>query len=333
MKIEVIGTETLGVRGLSSVVEAGGSRILIDPGVALGFTRYSLHPHPLQAVVGDEVKYRIVKEWGRAQDIVISHLHGDHTPLPNPNPFQLGIDDVTGVNPSARIWVKGERFTGGVERFRLKELERRFGDQVAEARPGGGDGILEFIGPFPHTGASRTLVLGTIIRGDKTVVHLSDADLSRREVVETVKRVDPDVVIADGPSLYRSATSGLSDRIMTSASQLAGSCETLIVDHHLMRCDRGITWLKALQEARGGSCRILCAAEFMMRPLMMLEAWRRTLYRLIPASNDWFKSDLLLRELKTDCREIWPEIRSSLYKARPRNERDFEDLLSISLEN
>ena len=37
MDIEILGTESLGVRGLSCVVKADGRNIVIDPGVALGY--------------------------------------------------------------------------------------------------------------------------------------------------------------------------------------------------------------------------------------------------------------------------------------------------------
>jgi len=40
MDIEIIGTESLGVRGLCCSVRTGSKRILFDPGIALGFHRY-----------------------------------------------------------------------------------------------------------------------------------------------------------------------------------------------------------------------------------------------------------------------------------------------------
>ncbi len=69
----------------------------------------------------------------------------------------------------------------------------------------------------------------------------------------------------------------------------------------------------------------------MMKPLTMLEAWRRTLYRLMPVSNEWFRDYSLMRELKRDYRGIWPEIKVDLGKNRPNNEKGFESLLRCSL--
>ncbi|NIA19462.1 MAG: hypothetical protein GWP07_03380, partial [Xanthomonadaceae bacterium] len=52
MGIEIIGTESLGVRGMCCLVTAGKRRILIDPGVALGYRRHGLPPHPYQVKTG-----------------------------------------------------------------------------------------------------------------------------------------------------------------------------------------------------------------------------------------------------------------------------------------
>ena len=40
MNVEIIGAESLGVRGLCCFVETKDRKILIDPGVALGYVRH-----------------------------------------------------------------------------------------------------------------------------------------------------------------------------------------------------------------------------------------------------------------------------------------------------
>jgi predicted metallo-beta-lactamase superfamily hydrolase len=101
MDIEIVGAESLGVRGLCCVVNTRGRKILIDPGVALGYTRFRLLPHPIQVAVDERIQRRIIHEWATATDIVISHFHGDHVPLANANPYQLDIDKVASLNPDA----------------------------------------------------------------------------------------------------------------------------------------------------------------------------------------------------------------------------------------
>ncbi|MCF7854750.1 MAG: hypothetical protein K9N51_08135 [Candidatus Pacebacteria bacterium] len=60
MNIDILGTESLGVRGLSCWVRAADRRILIDPGVALGYHCRGLLPHPLQVAAGEDVRRAIV---------------------------------------------------------------------------------------------------------------------------------------------------------------------------------------------------------------------------------------------------------------------------------
>ena len=59
MEIEILGAESLGVRGLSCWVKTANHRVLIDPGVALGYQRQSLLPHPIQ-LLADEPIARIL---------------------------------------------------------------------------------------------------------------------------------------------------------------------------------------------------------------------------------------------------------------------------------
>ncbi len=105
IKIEILGTESLGVRGICCFVETKKRKILIDPGIALGYTRFGLLPHPFQVAIDERIQDRITKRWTEATDI-ISHFHGDHTPLVDANPYQLNIKKVAYLNPDVRIWTK-----------------------------------------------------------------------------------------------------------------------------------------------------------------------------------------------------------------------------------
>ena len=44
MHIEILATESLGVRGLSCSVTTAGRRVVIDPGAALGYQRFPVPP-------------------------------------------------------------------------------------------------------------------------------------------------------------------------------------------------------------------------------------------------------------------------------------------------
>ena len=94
MQIEILGAESLGVRGLCCVVRSKGRKVVIDPGVALGFRRHGLLPHPVQAVASERTKRLIEKALEDATDVVISHYHGDHIPLIDANPYQLSVKQI-----------------------------------------------------------------------------------------------------------------------------------------------------------------------------------------------------------------------------------------------
>ena len=86
--LEIVAAESLGVRGLCCKVTFGRRCIVIDPGVALGYLRHGLLPHPLQVAIGEQVRESILAALEQATDIVFSHFHGDHVPLAEANPYQ-----------------------------------------------------------------------------------------------------------------------------------------------------------------------------------------------------------------------------------------------------
>ncbi|MEA3468060.1 MAG: hypothetical protein U9R57_07545 [Thermodesulfobacteriota bacterium] len=102
--LEIIATESLGVRGMCCLVIIGKRRILIDPGLALGYRRHGLLPHPFQVANGITVRRRIVKALQSATDIVLSHFHGDHVPLLLANQYQLSFENIPERIRKVRIW-------------------------------------------------------------------------------------------------------------------------------------------------------------------------------------------------------------------------------------
>ncbi len=60
MKIEILGAESLGVRSLCCFVQTENQKILIDPGIALGYIRYKFPPHPLQVAVDEKIQKKIM---------------------------------------------------------------------------------------------------------------------------------------------------------------------------------------------------------------------------------------------------------------------------------
>lgn len=289
MKIEIIGAESLGVRGLCCFVTVAERKILIDPGLALGFLRNGLAPHPVQVGMGEVVRKQIIQAWELATDIVFSHFHGDHVPLVDANPYQLDAALVTDLNPGVRIWTKSPDFLTAKEQKRYTALKERL---VARWKEGAtGDGPLRFSVPVPHgekTERSESVIM-TRIKDDRVFVHTSDIQLLDDDTVDRVLAWQPDVLLAGGPPLYlERLSSTLRDRAWQNAVRLAGSVDTLILDHHLMRSLEGLQWLDSLSNESGR--RVFCSADFMGVPRRLLEAERKTLYKQMPVPLEWHQA-------------------------------------------
>jgi len=291
MHIRILGAESMGVRGLSCVVEVEDRKIVIDPGLALGYHRYGLLPHPAQVAIGEQVRREIIAELKDATDVVMSHFHGDHVPLPDANPYQLEAQQVAPLCRTTRFWAKGtERLSSNMLR-RKKSLCEVLGRDLPNAEEQS-DGPLAFSLPVPHGERHGRLgmVMMTRIENEGTVfVHASDIQLLDGEAVSLILDWEPDIVLAGGPPLYLSRLSLKRRRgAWRNARQLARHVDTLIIDHHLLRCEEGLPWLSRLSSETGH--RVICAADFMGRPRRLLEARRRQLYEEMPVPEDWHEA-------------------------------------------
>ncbi|MFO7816666.1 MAG: MBL fold metallo-hydrolase [Thermodesulfobacteriota bacterium] len=285
MQIEILSSESLGVRGLCCFVSVPGRKILIDPGIALGYMRHKLLPHPFQIAVGERIKKHILICWEQATDIVFSHFHGDHVPLADANPYQLHIKDVIDLNPKVRIWSKPEEFLSRLEKKRATDINSFL--DVDFLFDECGEKEVAFAGPFFHGDVDNPdTVIMTRIAADRVFVHASDIQLLSMEPVSRILDWSPDVALVDGPPLYLNRLSP--EQVNTAwenALRLARNVDALILDHHLMRDRRGVEWLSELSHICGKQ--VMCSADFMHRPRMFLEAEREKLYADMPVSEHW----------------------------------------------
>ena len=288
MHIEIIGTESLGVRGLSCKIETKDRKILIDPGIALGYNRHGLLPHPFQVAVGRVIRNKIISALRNATDVVISHYHGDHIPLVDANPYQLKAEKITNLRQDIRFWAKGPKGLSQNMKVRAYSLSVVLNKDLLNAE-GSSDGALAFSGAVPHGEANNRFgqVMMTKIEDEGQVfVHASDIQLLDRRAILQILEWHPNIVLASGPSLYLPQLSNEQREIAwQNAVSLSRAVDTLILDHHIMRSEEGAAWLKRLSSETGK--RVVCAADFMKKPRLLLEAWRRRLYKDMPVPENW----------------------------------------------
>ena len=101
---------------------------------------------------------------------------------------------------------------------------------------------------------------------------------------------EPDIALVGGPPLYLTDFMDVSRRreAWCQGLRLARDVETLIVDHHLLRCEEGLDWLDRLSAETGH--RVVCAADFLGRPRCLLEARRAELYEEMPVPAGWHEA-------------------------------------------
>ncbi|MGD2155765.1 MAG: hypothetical protein PVG14_01805 [Anaerolineales bacterium] len=289
MDIKILGTESLGVRGLSCKVQVKDRKIIIDPGLSLGYRRHGLLPHPVQVAVGEQVRREIMNALQEATDIVLSHFHGDHIPLPDANPYQLNAHRVAPLFQTVRLWSRGPDGLSHHMASRREALTDIFGRSLPNAE-GQKDGQLEFSCPVPHgdPDESCATVMMTRIEDEEDVfVHASDIQLLDEQAVSLILDWRPTITLVSGPPLYLSSLMKMQRRqeVWKQAIRLAHGVKTLIIDHHLLRCKEGLVWLDNLSSKTNH--RVICAANFMEQPCRLLEARRTKLYNEMPVPEDW----------------------------------------------
>lgn len=288
MKISILGAESLGVRGLCCSIELKDRKVLIDPGIALGWNRYGLLPHPFQVAVGAHTRGTIIANLKDATDVIFSHFDGDHVPLANANPYQLSLASVKEWLANIQIWSKAAELSSETERIRREAIERIAKKKIPNAENQMA-GPFNFSSPVPHGLRSKktgSVMMTRIEENGEIFVHASDIQLLNDDAVNIILSWKPDIVIISGPPLYLLT---LSEQQIRTAKQnavrLAQNVGILIVDHHLMRTEEGMNWLREIASVTGN--RIICAAEYMQREPLLLEAWRKDLYQWLPVPKNW----------------------------------------------
>jgi predicted metallo-beta-lactamase superfamily hydrolase len=286
--INILGTESLGVRGLCCVVETPDRKIVIDPGLALGYHREGLLPHPAQVAVGEEIRRDIIAAMEDATDLVMSHFHGDHIPLPDANPYQLPAQAVTTPFQTGRLWAKGTEGLSASMLQRRAALGEVLGIEIPDAEAQG-HGVLLFSPPVPHGTPGThlgTVMMTRVKHRDIVFAHASDIQLLDERAVSLLLDWRPDIALVGGPPLYLAhLSSEARAAAWKNAKRLARHVGTLILDHHLLRCEEGIAWLERLSSEVGRP--VICAADFVGRPRCLLEARRKQLYEEMPVADGW----------------------------------------------
>jgi predicted metallo-beta-lactamase superfamily hydrolase len=303
-----LAAETLGVRSSAVLVESIGGRVLLEPSFAVHPERFDLPPHPWELAAGWRARQALDAGIEQAATLIISHFHFDHMMAPEARPFEFYEPGIrrrlyAGKRILARSIVNP---INAAQRERAKELVAAFPDIVPA------DGLMEdrirFSGPIQHgePGSKQGWTLCYCIETPAgRLAHGTDTQLMNDDALRWLLDCRPDVVVTSGPPLWlaarRSGKAGFAPkdvdpidditdkRVRTGLDrliELARNVEYVVVDHHMARSEDFGAVLGACSERAGR--RIYCVADWLGKPRLPLEAWRRQLHQLEPVPQNWY---------------------------------------------
>jgi hypothetical protein len=270
---------------MATFVETRDVKVFIDPGVALGPSRYGLPPHPLELQRLDEHWAEIVEYARKAEVLVITHYHYDHH-----SPWEdLHIYDGKTVlikHPTEKINISQRNRAA----FFLEQIEGK--PEKLEYCDGRlfsfGNTLLKFSKPVYHgTNPKLGYVVEVLVDdGSERFLFTSDVEgPSIRNQAEFIMEAQPNILYVDGPMSYmlgyRYSQKSLEESVKNLVEVVKGCpLKILILDHHLLRdLEWKIKMHKLLEEAVKAKIKVTTAADYAGKPGDMLEARRKELYQ------------------------------------------------------
>jgi len=286
MRVRILGADSFGSRSMATAVEAGGVKILIDPGVSYAPRRYGLPPHPLEVKRLEEIRDRIIDEMRDADYVVITHYHYDHY-LHRPEYAELYRGKVLLVkHPKAYINVSQR-----IRAHRFLKLNRvaELANEVIYIDSGSyviDEGlVIRASPPVPHGAEGSKLgyvVMVVVECCGMRFMHGSDTQgPMSREALKFIESVRPSLLFISGPPTYFAGFKVPREEVergLEGLVEAASHVEELVVaDHHFAR---DLEYPRLLREVSAAAGRpVVSAAEYMGVPYEPLEALRRHLWR------------------------------------------------------
>ena len=296
MKIKLIASDSMGTRSMATYLETDDIKIFIDPGVALGPSRYGLPPHPLEFKRLDEHWEEIVRYARKAEVLILTHYHYDHH-----SPWEdLDIYEKKTVlikHPTEKINLSQKRRAAFFLEA-IKNLPEKL-DYCDGKEYVFGETKIRFSKPVFHgTNPKLGFVVEVLVdNGKESFLFTSDVEgPSIKDQIDFIVENKPNIVYLDGPMTYmlgyRFSYKSLEESVK-GIIKIVEECpiKELIVDHHLLR---DLEWDKRIAEpikkAEEKNIRVKTAAEFAGKPLDMLEAHRKELYKKYPVGKEEIKT-------------------------------------------
>ena len=283
MKIVPLASDSMGTRSMATFVETKDCNMLIDPGVALGPSRYGLPPHPIEMERMD-VHWRNIKRYAKKADVlVVTHYHYDHHDPDEPRVYKNKT--LLTKHPKKNI-NKSQKKRAAFFLKQLGDLPKRIefsdGNEFSFGKT-----AIRFSKAVPH---GTNIKLGyvtqvSIVDGREKFVHTSDVQgPSLDEQVQFLLDEKPKVIFCDGPMTYMLGYRYSYKSLEISVDNIIRVIEEtkikkFALDHHFLR---DLKWNeridKAFKAAKKKKVKLMTFAEFLGEKNDTLEARRKELY-------------------------------------------------------
>lgn len=278
MNVLPLAADSLGVRSMATLIEAGGARVLIDPGVTLSEARYGLPPSQEELHAQEEATARVIGALCQVDAVIVTHYHDDHANL---LPYVLSS---TAVYLKTPVTASERRATQDLFP-RLRSTGRSFALVEGSSLSLGGL-TLTFSPPLPHgkPRARAGSVMAVAVRSrEGCFIHGSDIQGPlAATAVEWILRQRPDLLYLSGAPTYRLYYQAERDPdsltvqdVRTARANLLAimkytGCQVLL-DHYVVR---DVNFRRLYREVLATG-QAWTAAEFLGAPERLLEARRR----------------------------------------------------------
>ncbi|MCD6116809.1 hypothetical protein J7K93_07330 [bacterium] len=282
MKIIPVAADSMGVRSMATFIEAGGIKILIDPGAALGPERFGLPPHPVEKWMLKKFIDRI-KLYIRIADIVIiTNYHPEHF-------YDISYEMYRGKkiflkNPNSRIPAhQRNRAFGFINSAKKLSYQAVYADN-GEVKIK--DVVLKFSPSF-YSNKEKTdsCVMLELEENEKKFLFSSCVNgfIDENSLTFAVNS-KPDILYLDGPDVS-SLNNAKQEAIVKARIKEIGMMVTetpvtsLIIDHHIKRSTEWADYITDISAiASGRNVEITSAALLRGEDEKLLEARRKFLY-------------------------------------------------------
>jgi len=286
LEIQPIAFDSLGVRSMCTKVITKDVSILIDPSVSLAPIRFGYPPHPIELKRMDEIWEEILKLSEETDIMILTHYHFDHFSWEEPSQFKDKILLIK--HPTEKInFSQKNRAKYFLEQIKNlpKKIEYCDGKEFEFGKT-----KIKFSQPVFHGSNPKLGYVTEVLIEDPEYkfIHTSDVEgPSQEDQTNFIIKNKPNLVFLDGPlsyMIYRFGTENL-EKSIRNMIRIIEECllENLIIDHHFLR---DIKWRekisKVFEVAEKRNVKVQCAAEFVGKPVEMLEARRKELYKKYP---------------------------------------------------